>query len=69
MYNNKHVYKLFEVVCSHHHAAIAFYCLDGNEKLLKLFAYPSNNHIFYGLELNLLNRNIIKQCHSTKNIL
>ena len=31
--------------CLHH--------LDGNEKLLKVFAYPSNNRVFYGRELNL----------------
>ena len=32
---------------------IASYCFDWNEKLLKILAYSSNNHAFYGLELNL----------------
>ena len=49
----KHVWKLFEVVWLHKHTVIVFYCLDGNKKLLEIFAYPSNNRLFYGPKLNL----------------
>ena len=49
----KHVWKLFEVACLHQHTVIALYRLDRNEKLLRIFAYPSNNRAFYGPELNL----------------
>ena len=40
----KLVQKLFDV---------CWYRLHRNEKLLKIFVYPSNNRVFYGLELNL----------------
>ena len=41
----KLVWKLFEVGCVHQHTVIALYRLDRNEKLLEIFAYPSNNRI------------------------
>ena len=50
----KQVWKLFEVsVCLHQHTVIALHCLDSNEKLLEIFAYPSDKRAFYGPELNL----------------
>ena len=49
----KHIWKLFEVGFLHQHTVFALYRLDRNEKLLEIFAYPSNSHAFYGLELNL----------------
>ena len=49
----KHVQKLFEVVCLHLHTVITLYRLDGNKKLLKIFAYASNTRAFYRPELNL----------------
>ena len=45
--------KLFEVVCLHLHTVIALYRLHRNEKLLEIFAYPSNSRVFCGLGLNL----------------
>ena len=48
-----HSTKLFEVGCLHQHTVTALYRLDRNEKLLEIFAYPSNNCAFYGPELNL----------------
>ena len=42
-----HVWKLFEVVCLHQHTAIVLCCLDRNEKLHKIFAYPGNNCTFF----------------------
>ena len=36
----------------HQHTVIDLYGLDRDEKLLKMFAHPSNNSIFYGPELN-----------------
>ena len=50
----KHVQEFSEVVCLHLHIVIALYLLDGNEKLLKIFTYPSNKRAFYGPELNLI---------------
>ena len=41
----KHVWKLFEVVCLHQHT-IALYRLGTNGKVLEIFAYPGNNHVF-----------------------
>ena len=35
----KHVWKPLAVVCLHLHTLIALYRSDGNEKLLKVFAY------------------------------
>ena len=49
----KLVWKLFDVGCLHLHTVIALYRLHRNEKLLEIFAYPSNNRVFYGPELNL----------------
>ena len=54
---NKHtqyklIWKLSEG-CLHQHTVIALYRLDKNGKLLHIFAYPSNNRVFHGLELNL----------------
>ena len=51
----KQVWNLFEVSCLHQHTLIAntLYRLDRNEKLVEIFAYPSNNRVFYGVELNL----------------
>ena len=39
--------------CLHLHTVIVLYCLDGNEKLPKIFEYPSNNRVFHGPELHL----------------
>ena len=47
--------KTFWCGCLHQHTFIALYFLDRNEKLLKIFAYPSNNRAFYGPKLNLWN--------------
>ena len=41
------------MVCVHLHTVTALHHLDGNEKLLENFAYPSNSRAFYGPELNL----------------
>ena len=49
----KRVLNLFRVGFIHQHTAIALYRLDRNEKLLGIFACPSNNRVFYGPELNL----------------
>ena len=50
-----HVYKLFEQASLHLHIVTALYSLDGNEKLLKIFEYPSGSRAFHGPELNLQN--------------
>ena len=42
----KHVSKLFEVGCLNQHTAIVLHRLDRNGKLLKIFAYASNNGVF-----------------------
>ena len=52
----KHIGKFFkwEVLhCLHVQTVIVLYRLNRNEKLLEIFAYPSNNRVFYGPELNL----------------
>ena len=36
----------------HQHTVIDLYRHDGNEVYRKVFAYPSNNRVFYGQELN-----------------
>ena len=41
----KHVWKLFEMVCLHHHTVIAFCHLDENEKFLKIFAYRGKTRV------------------------
>ena len=41
------------MVCVHLHTVTALHHLDGNEKLLEKFAYPSSSRAFYGPELNL----------------
>ena len=47
----KHVSKIFEVDF-YINTVIILYRLDGNEKLLEIFACFSNNRVFYGPELN-----------------
>ena len=49
----KLVWKLFEVGCLHQYTVITLYRWDRNKKLLEIFAYPSNNRVFHGPELNL----------------
>ena len=56
----KHVRKLFEVGCLHQHTVIALYCLDMNGKVGQFFAYPNNNHVFNGPELNLVKSPVCK---------
>ena len=41
----KYVWKLFEVGCLHQHI-MALYRLDRNGKLLEIFAFSCNNHVF-----------------------
>ena len=43
----KRVWKLFKVVYLHQHTVILLYRLVRNEKLLEMFAYPSNTRTFY----------------------
>ena len=50
---DKHVWKLCEIGCLHQRTVIALYCLDGNERFLKVFAYPINNSVFDKLKLCL----------------
>ena len=50
---HKLVWKLLNVGYLHLHTVIDLYRLHRNEKLLEIFAYPSNNRAFYRPELNL----------------
>ena len=43
-----HVWKLFLK-----HTVIALRRLDRNQKLIEIFAYPSNNYAFYGPDLKI----------------
>ena len=55
-YSRKYqVWKLFEVVCLNLRTATTLYCLDENEMLLEIFAYPSYKLAFYWPELDLHN--------------
>ena len=44
------------MVWLHLQTVTSLYGLDGNNKLLEIYSYPSNNHTFYRPELNLENR-------------
>ena len=44
---------MFEGGCLHQYSVTALYCLNRNEKLIKVLAYPSNNRALCGPELNL----------------
>ena len=48
----KHIWKLFEVGCLYQDTVTALYGLGRNEKLLKIFVWPSSNHVFYRPERN-----------------
>ena len=50
---NKYTQYKTEAGCLHQYTVTALYRLDRNEKLLEIFAYPSNSRAFYGPELNL----------------